>query len=90
METGNESCTLTDKLSAHVDKIVDKHRDKLSAMWIGDSALAKDENVRRIATFCYPLLPGWLRLAVKEATFVNFVIANREKLLARLMAPAPL
>jgi hypothetical protein len=90
MESKNEARNLRDKLSAPVDKIVDKHKDKLSAMLVGDGALGKDENVRRVATFCYPLLPGLLRLAVKEPTFVNFVMQNREKLLARLAAPAPL
>ena len=82
--------TLIHKLAAPVDKIVDKHKDKLSAMLGGNGALGKDENVRKVATFCYPLLPGLLRLVIKEPAFVNFVMDNREKLLARLAAPAPL
>ena len=90
MESGHESRSLVEKLSAPVDKIVDKHKDKLSAMLSGDGALGKDENVRRVASFCYPLLPGLLRLVVKEPRFVSFVMHNREKLLSRLVPPAPL
>jgi hypothetical protein len=88
MEAENETRSLTAKLSAPVDKILNKHKDKLSAMLGGDGALGKDENVRRVATFCYPLLPGLLRLVIKEPRFINFVMSNREKLLARLVTPA--
>jgi hypothetical protein len=88
MEAENETHSLTAKLSAPVDKILNKHKDKLSAMLGGDGALGKDENVRRVATFCYPLLPGLLRLVIKEPRFINFVMSNREKLLARLVTPA--
>ena len=90
MEPEHASRSLTDKLSAPVNKIVDKHKDKLSSMLGGEGALGKDENVRRVAHFCYPLLPGLLRLVVKEATFIHFVMHHREKLLARLVPPAPL
>lgn len=93
MEAGNESQALTDKLSAPLAKIVDQHRDKIGALLVSSStstigqALGKDENVRRVASFCYPLLPGLLRLVVKEHMFVNFVMHNREKLLAHLTPP---
>lgn len=89
MDATTESRSLTDKLTAPVNKIVDKHQEKLSAMLGGRGALGKDENVRMVATFCYPLLPGVLRLVIKEATFINFVMHHREKLLARLVQPAP-
>jgi hypothetical protein len=89
MEAENETRSLTAKLSAPVEKIVNKHKGKLSAMLGGEGALGKDENVRRVAIFCYPLLPGLLRLVVKEHIFVHFVMSNREKLLACLV-PAPL
>jgi hypothetical protein len=94
MEAGNESHALTEKLSAPLAKIVDLHKEKISAMLVSGSnstvgqALGKDENVRRVATFCYPMLPGLLRLIVKEPRFINFVMSNREKLLARLVPPA--
>ncbi|WP_332876531.1 hypothetical protein [Massilia sp. S19_KUP03_FR1] len=93
MNTGNESHALADKLSAPLAKIVDRHKDKISALLLSGStstvgeALGKDENVRRVASFCYPLLPGLLRLVVKEHMFINFVMQNRERLLAHLPPP---
>lgn len=89
MDAATESRSLAEKLTAPVNKIIDKHQEKLSAM-LGGGSLGKDENVRKLATFCYPLLPGVLRLVIKEATFINFVMHHREKLLTRLMPPAPL
>jgi hypothetical protein len=90
MDSEAHASSLTEKLSAPVHKIVDKHKDKLSTMLAGHGALGKDENVRKVATFCYPLLPGLLRLVIKEHTFINFIMQNREKVLARLVPPAPL
>ena len=93
MEAENESHALNNKLSAPLAKIVEQHRDKISALLVCGStstvgqALGKEENVRKVASFCYPLLPGLLRLVVKEHMFVNFVMQNREKLLAPLLPP---
>lgn len=93
MDAGNESKALTDKLSAPWAKIVEQHKEKISALLVSGStssvgqALGQDENVRRVASFCYPLLPGLLRLVVKEHMFVSFVMQNRERLLAKLTAP---
>lgn len=93
MEAENEAQKLTAKLSAPLGKIVDQHKDKISALLVSGGtstvgqALGKDENVRKVASFCYPLLPGLLRLVVKEHMFVNFVMQNREKLLAHLPPP---
>ncbi len=55
----------------------------------GRAALQNDENVRKVATFCYPLLPALVRLAVKEPVFVGFVMNNREKVLERLVPATP-
>jgi len=44
-------------------------------------AIAKDENVRWVARFCYPLLRGLLRSVVREPRFIGFAMQNREKLL---------
>jgi hypothetical protein len=41
-----------------------------------------------VATFCYPLLPGLVRLAIKEPVFVSFVMNNREKVLGGLSQQA--
>jgi hypothetical protein len=93
MESGNAARTLNDKLSAPLAKIIDKHQDKISAMLASShtsilgQAVAKDENVRRVASYCYPLLPFLLKMVVKEPVFVGFVMNNREKLLSRLATP---
>jgi hypothetical protein len=41
-----------------------------------------------VATFCYPLLPGLVRLTIKEPVFVSFVMNNREKMLGGLSQQA--
>ena len=84
---------LSDKLAAPFNAIVSRHRASLMPMLGGSAtsaraALSNDETVRKVAVFCYPLLPGILRLAVKEHSFVDFVLNNREKLLARLTVEA--
>ena len=94
MENEQESHALSSKLAVPLGKIVDKHKDRITAILASDGAakagriLSHDENVRKVATFCYPLLPGVLRLVLKEHTFINFVMLNREKLMAHL-APIP-
>lgn len=94
MEEASQTASLTDKLAEPIRNIVDKRRTDIVLLMQGDSgqaaqaALRDDECVRKVATFCYPLLPGLVRLAVKEHVFVNFVLNNREKLLAQLAAPA--
>lgn len=52
------------------------------------AALQNDEAVATLARYSYALLPGVVRLAVKEDTFSRFVLANRDKLLAQLVQPA--
>ena len=93
MNLDKESHALSDKLALPMTRIVDKHRGRITAMLAGDgasqlgNALSKDDNVRKVATFCYPLLPGLLRLVIKEHRFIQFVMVNRERLLARLAPP---
>lgn len=82
---------LGEKLMAPMKNIVGKHETTIRPMLGGSEAAARaalqnDETVRKVATFCYPLLPGLLRLAVKEPVFVNFVLNNRERVLATLVA----
>ena len=85
---------LADKLMAPVSAILAKHGSAIQPLLQGNAggithaALQHDDNVRKVATFCYPLLPGLVRLAVKEPAFVNFVMNNRERVLARLVQPA--
>jgi hypothetical protein len=88
MDVSTDKSGLSEKLMAPVSSIVDKHRTSLASL-LGDggpAALRNDENVRKVASFCYPLLPGLVRLAVKEPAFVSFVLNNREKVLDRLIA----
>ena len=91
----SEQSVLADKLAAPLNAIVSRHRASLMPMLGGSAssaraALANDEAVRKLAVFCYPLLPGIVRLAVKEPSFVSFVMNNREQLLARLtVEPMP-
>jgi len=90
MTDTTESKGLGDKLAGPLNTIIDKKRAELLPLLTGgagqatQAALRNDECVRKVATFCYPLLPGLVRLAVKEPVFVNFVMNNREKVLGRL------
>ena len=84
---------LQDKLAAPFNAIVCRHRASLMPLLGGSetaarAALSNDEAVRKVAVFCYPLLPGIVRLAVKEPAFVSFVMSNRERLLVRLTGDA--
>ncbi|MGF6275176.1 hypothetical protein ABIB38_003574 [Massilia sp. UYP11] len=94
MDPSNEPAGLSDKLMGPITAVIDKRRADLMPMLQGgaghaaQAALRDDECVRKVATFCYPLLPVLIRLAVKEPTFISFVLNNREKVLGRLTAPA--
>ena len=84
---------LEQKLIGPMTSIVDKHKAHLLPLMKGKSsdlthaALKNDEVVRTVATYCYALLPGLVRLAVKEQPFISFVMSNREKLLGHLVPP---
>jgi len=91
MHAESEPSGLADKLAAPMNAIVSRHRAALMPMLGGSgatarAALANDEAVRKVAVFCYPLLPGIVRLAVKERSFVSFVMNNRHHVLSRLTA----
>ena len=94
MDPSNEPAGLSDKLMGPITAVIDKRRADLMPMLQGgaghaaQAALRDDECVRKVATFCYPLLPVLIRLAVKEPTFISCVLNNREKVLGRLTAPA--
>jgi len=94
MEPAKEPAGLSDKLMGPITAVIDKRRADLMPMLQGGAgqaahaALRDDECVRKVATFCYPLLPVLVRMAVKEPTFISFVLNNREKVLGRLTAPA--
>jgi hypothetical protein len=86
---------LDQKLGSSLKDIVDKHRSTIVPHLMGTSStvtvslLKNDDAVRKVAEVCYELLPGLVRFAVKQPTFVSFVMNNREKVLGRLVEPAP-
>jgi hypothetical protein len=88
MNVSTDQAALGEKLMAPVSNILNQHRASIAPLLGGGgtAALQSDENVRKVATFCYPLLPGLVRLAVKEPAFVSFVMNNREKVLEKLLA----
>jgi hypothetical protein len=94
MTDTTEPSGLGDKLAGPLNAIIDKKRSELLPLLAGGAgqatqeALRNDECVRKVASFCYPLLPGLVRLAVKEPMFVSFVMNNREKVLSRLSQQA--
>ncbi|AVR98501.1 hypothetical protein [Pseudoduganella armeniaca] len=49
------------------------------------AALQNDEAMTTLARYCYALLPGVVRLAVKEDAFRAFVFQHRDQLLAQLV-----
>lgn len=97
MTDSTDTNGLSDKLIGPISSIIDKKRSELLPLLGGGAGgagkaahamLRDDECVRKVATFCYPLLPGLLRLAIKEPVFVNFVLNNREKVLGTLSQQA--
>lgn len=82
---------MNDKLTAPVTAIIDKHRNSIKPMLsvngdaITRTALQNDAAVRTVAGYCYLMLPGLLRLAVKEQVFIDFVMVHREQLLTKLV-----
>lgn len=87
---------LSDKLTAPIMAVIEKQRSTLTPMLQGgagqaaQAVLRDDERVRKVASFCYPLLPVLVRLAIKEPVFISFVLNNREKILGSLIAPVQL
>ena len=94
MSDTSEQSRMAEKLTGPVSAILDKHHATIAPMLGGNSgtitraALRNDEAVRTVAGYCYLMLPGLVRLAVKEPAFVGFVLDNRERLLDRLVEKA--
>lgn len=89
METDQNK--LETKLSAALTPLIDKHKDSILPLLSGKSTdvscalLRNDSAVRTVATYCYALLPGLVRLAVKEDAFIAFVMSHRQTLLGKLV-----
>ena len=94
MSDTSEQSRMAEKLTGPVSAILDKHHATITPMLGGNSgtitraALRNDEAVRKVAGYCYLMLPGLVRLAVREPVFVDFVLNNRERLLDRLVVKA--
>lgn len=94
MSDTSEHSRMAEKLTGPVSAVLDKHRATILPMLGGNSGsitqstLRNDEAVRKVAGYCYLMLPGLVRLAVKEPAFVDFVLDNRERLLDRLVEKA--
>ena len=76
-------------LTLPVARVVEGHRERILESVGGKAALAalQDDRVMlRVAEVCYALLPGVIRLAVKEADFRDFVLQHRGTIVARLLA----
>jgi hypothetical protein len=86
-----DSSALADKLKAPMAAVIDKHRAEMKPMLAGKagdlsrSALSNDDNVRTVATYAYAVLPGLVRLAVKEPAFIDFVLTHRHTVLEKLV-----
>ena len=81
-----------DKLLGYVAVAIEQNKSKILP-FIKDktgeaslAALRDDGNVEKLGAFIYAFLPGVVRLALKEETFVRFVLDNRNKLLDKLLA----
>ncbi len=93
MNPVTESARQDGMLTAPLNAVLEQHRAAIVAHISGksgcltESLLKSDETVRSIAGYCYDFLPWPVRLAVKKPAFVDFVLAHREPVLAKL-APA--
>lgn len=81
-----------DKLFAYVAVAIEHNKSQILPIIkdkTGEASLAAlrdDSNIEKLGSFIYALLPGVVRLALKEETFVRFVLDNRNKLLDKLLA----
>lgn len=73
---------------APLQTILDQHRATICARLVGMAEPHGDEAIRRVADYCYEFLPWPVRMAVKKPVFVDFVLAHREPVFARLSRPA--
>lgn len=81
-----------DKLLGYVAEAIEHNKSQILPFIkdkIGEASLAAlrdDSNVEKLGSFIYALLPGVVRLTLKEETFVRFALDNRNKLLDKLLA----
>lgn len=68
-----------DKLMIPLTNVLTRHREQILPM------LGNEDAMRTVATYAYALLPGLVRLAVKETVFIDFVLSNRDKIQEQLL-----
>lgn len=75
-----------------LSRVIGEHRgdilnrlDSRALATLTTSALQNEQAMSTVATCCYELLPGLVRLAVKEHTVRAFVMNNRERILQQLL-----
>jgi len=87
-ESVKNDVRVSDKVSGMISSAIEQNKSKIIPMLkekgveLSLAALRSDENVERLAGFLYAFLPGLVRFALKEQVFVQFVLDNRNKLLA--------
>lgn len=80
-----------DKLFDYISSAIEQNKSKILPYLkekTGEASLAalrNDENVEKLAGIIYALLPGVVRLALREQVFIQFVLANRNKILDSLV-----
>lgn len=80
-----------DKLLAYISTAIEQNKSKILPMIkekTGEASLAAlrdDSNVEKLAGFIYAFLPGLVRFALKEQVFIQFMLDNRDKILAGLL-----
>ncbi|QBE64525.1 hypothetical protein [Pseudoduganella lutea] len=72
-------------IGAHRDEILQKLDGRAGTLTV--AALQNDGAMDTVIRCCYELLPGLVRLAVKEPAFRTFMLANRDRVLAQLAPP---
>lgn len=81
-----------DSFSAKADQTLEEHLPKIKELFeekVGPRAmemLADDEKMTTYSKVVYALLPGAVRVVVKEEGFVAFCFTHRSKLLAQGLA----
>ncbi|SDU31058.1 hypothetical protein [Geopseudomonas guangdongensis] len=87
-ESVKNDVRVSDKVSGMISSAIEQNKSKIIPMLkekgveLSLAALRSDENVEKLAGFLYAFLPGVVRFALKEQVFVQFVLDNRNKLLA--------
>lgn len=88
--TGSTNASVN-KLASHVAVFIADNKSKILPLLkqkAGDTSLAAlqdDANIERLASYIYGRLPSVVKLAVSEAVFSQFMLKNREQLLAKLL-----